>query len=75
MANSSTEAHEEVDSEDDDEDEIKTVEIRTTLPQPRSAAYAEFLHFLELGCSGSPADGYPSVLIVISTLPSSVSAP
>lgn len=37
-----------------------------------SEAYREFLQFLELGCAGSPVDGYPTVLVVLSTIPSSV---
>ena len=37
-----------------------------------SKAYHEFLQFLELGCSGSPLQGYPTVLIILSTIPSSV---
>ncbi|KAG6865555.1 hypothetical protein C0991_001559 [Blastosporella zonata] len=36
-----------------------------------SAAYQEFLHFLELGCSGTPLQGYPTVVIVVSTISSS----
>ena len=34
-----------------------------------SGAYQEFLQFLELGCSGSPIQGYPTVLVVLSTIP------
>lgn len=37
-------------------------------------AYKEFLGFLELGCNGSPALGYPIVMLVISSLPSEVSS-
>lgn len=37
-----------------------------------SAAYGEFLQFLELGCSGSPIQGYPTVIIILSTIPSDV---
>lgn len=58
----------------DDEDapkmpEKKTVPTMTAGPSP---AYREFLQFLELGCSGSPVQGYPAVLIILSTIPSSV---
>ena len=35
-------------------------------------AYHDFLQFLELGCSGSPVQGYPTVVIVLSTIPPSV---
>ena len=35
-------------------------------------AYREFLQFLELGCYGSPVQGYPTILIIVSTIPPSV---
>jgi len=38
-----------------------------------SLAYQDFLRFLQLGCSGSPVEGYPTVVIILSTIPSSVS--
>ncbi|KAH0834818.1 hypothetical protein J3R83DRAFT_10427 [Lanmaoa asiatica] len=34
-----------------------------------SEAYTEFLQFLELGCSGSPIEGYPLVLVVMAGIP------
>jgi hypothetical protein len=37
-----------------------------------SQAYQEFLQFLQLGCAGSPIQGFPIIVIVISTIPSSV---
>ena len=40
----------------------------------KPAAYADFLQFLQLGCSGSPIQGYPIVVIVLSTLSSPVSS-
>ncbi|KAK0191944.1 hypothetical protein F5146DRAFT_1102178 [Armillaria mellea] len=45
-------------------------------PPPLKArpAYDEFLRFLQLGCSGSPIQGYPTVVIIISTIPSSIFA-
>ncbi|EIW76996.1 hypothetical protein CONPUDRAFT_157270 [Coniophora puteana RWD-64-598 SS2] len=42
---------------------------RRQLPSP---AYTDFLSYLALGCAGSPIEGYPSVLIVLSTIPSSI---
>jgi hypothetical protein len=39
---------------------------------PPSVAYKEFLRFLELGCRGSPRQGYPALVIVLSTIPLSV---
>ncbi|KAH7921570.1 hypothetical protein BV22DRAFT_1096259 [Leucogyrophana mollusca] len=38
----------------------------------QSQAYREFLQFLELGCAGSPVEGYPMVVIILSTIPSSI---
>jgi len=38
-----------------------------------SLAYQDFLQFLQLGCSDSPVEGYPTVVITLSTIPSSVS--
>ena len=46
------------------------------VPMPKagpSAAYQEFLNFLALGCHGSPLQGYPAVVVILSTIPSSVS--
>jgi len=62
--------------EDDDDSDSDSEERGTNRPpaykgQP-SEAYREFLQFLELGCAGSPVDGYPTVLVVLSTIPSSV---
>ena len=41
---------------------------------PHSQAYIEFQQFLQLGCSGSPVQGYPTVVVIISTIPTSVSS-
>lgn len=38
----------------------------------KPVAYREFLQFLELGCSGSPHQGYPAVVVIVSTIPFSV---
>jgi E3 ubiquitin-protein ligase listerin len=38
----------------------------------QSIAYQEFLQFLELGCSGSPSQGYPTIVIILSTITSPV---
>lgn len=35
-------------------------------------AYDEFLDFLKLGCGGSPRQGYPAVLVIVSTVPNEV---
>lgn len=67
------------DNEDDDddnsenEDEGDGAKPKPTWTTSSSAAYQEFLQFLQLGCSGSPVQGYPVVLVVLSTIPSTVS--
>ncbi|KAK0229492.1 hypothetical protein EDD85DRAFT_130041 [Armillaria nabsnona] len=43
-------------------------------PSMARPAYDEFLQFLQLGCSGSPIQGYPTMVIIISTIPSSTFA-
>ncbi|KAJ7584094.1 hypothetical protein C8J56DRAFT_1005201 [Mycena floridula] len=65
------------DSESDNEEEEKkeeTDEVETPTAPKRSIAYAEFLQFLQLGCSGSPLQGYPAVVIILSTLSSPILA-
>lgn len=37
-----------------------------------SSAYREFLSFLGSGCAGSPLQGYPAVLVILSTIPKTV---
>ncbi|KAF8151620.1 hypothetical protein B0H34DRAFT_801324 [Crassisporium funariophilum] len=51
---------------DNEEDVAESEESR-----PNSRAYQEFLRFLQLGCSGSPQQGYPTVVLIVSTIPSS----
>ncbi|KAG8972288.1 hypothetical protein FRB90_010262, partial [Tulasnella sp. 427] len=42
------------------------------VPTARNVAYTEFLDFLKLGCGGSPVQGYPVVLIALSTIPEEI---
>lgn len=63
--------------QDDSENEGELHTEKQSQPQidslPRhTAAYSEFLQFLELGCSGSPTQGYPTIVVILSTIPSSV---
>lgn len=68
------------DAEEDDELGSDASDIERNLKEPvasssskqPSQAYQEFLRFLQLGCAGSPIQGYPITVIVISTIPSSV---
>ena len=62
----------EVENDNEPQHAAKTV-TSSSLPQKQaSQAYLEFLQFLQLGCSGSPLQGYPTVMIILSTIPSSV---
>jgi len=60
-------------SEAENDDEPQHA-VKAAIPSspPPSQAYLEFLQFLQLGCSGSPLQGYPTVVITLSTIPSSV---
>jgi hypothetical protein len=66
----------ESDEEDDGsdaEEEPKIQPASALVPRDRrSPGFANFLQFLELGCGGSPMQGYPAVILVISSIPSSV---
>ncbi|KDQ60057.1 hypothetical protein JAAARDRAFT_32435 [Jaapia argillacea MUCL 33604] len=65
----------EVDSEEsgsDEDEEPQEPPKASTGPSGGRESYREFLQFLELGCSGSPLQGYPTVLVILSTIPSSV---
>lgn len=65
--------HEDGDDSDSDSEEFET-KTTSTRKEHSSEAYREFLQFLELGCAGSPISGYPTVLVALSTIPSSVIA-
>jgi hypothetical protein len=62
---------EDADSEESDGGEEEHTESYAENPNS-SQAYQEFLIFLSLGCYNSPQQGYPSVVIILSTIPSSV---
>lgn len=57
------------DDESDDENDSDDEEPKTNPAPVTSKAFQEFLLFLELGCLDSPLQGYPPVLIVLSTIP------
>jgi len=61
------------DQSGDEEPEQKAADLSSAIPQ--SIAYQDFLHFLRHGCSGSPLEGYPAVIVVLSTISPSVSEP
>lgn len=58
------------DDDSDDEGELSTdVDTSTSY----SMLYNDFLNFLRLACGGSPLEGYPAVIVILSTLPPQVS--
>ena len=69
----------ELEREEPDEGEEKSESEGSDVEESKSApsvkpsiGYTEFLRFLERGCSGSPLQGYPTIVVIISTIPSSV---
>ncbi|KAL0570451.1 hypothetical protein V5O48_011508 [Marasmius crinis-equi] len=60
------------DPESDSEDEEDPKSQIQPQPPRSSSAYAEFLQFLQLGCGGSPIQGYPTIVIILSTIPSEI---
>ncbi|KAH8102265.1 hypothetical protein BXZ70DRAFT_63905 [Cristinia sonorae] len=71
-ATSSTENDEDEEGSDDEDESAPAKDSKSQ--ELLAKGYTEFLQFLELGCNGSPLQGYPAVLIVFSTIPSSVLA-
>ncbi|KAI0790522.1 hypothetical protein C8Q75DRAFT_762281 [Abortiporus biennis] len=66
---------EEDDEDEDSEDESHHVaQENSEKPSRVSHAYDEFLQFLELGCCGAPIQGYPTIIIVLVTIPPSILA-
>ena len=63
---------EECDTEDTNTKAKKLPPARAQSSLRPLCAYEEFLRFLESGCAGSPLQGYPAVIVVVSTIPSSV---
>lgn len=62
-------------SEDDNSDAEPDGRHLNQAPRPppsQSEAHREFLQFLQLGCYGSPAQGYPAIVVILSTIPPSV---
>ncbi|KAG6845000.1 hypothetical protein H0H87_001772 [Tephrocybe sp. NHM501043] len=68
------------DENGDEDSDSETSDVAADKPSTSSpltkpaTAYLEFLRFLELGCSGSPLQGYPTVVIILSTIPSCILA-
>lgn len=71
--------HQSNESESDEEDDASGAEEGpktqpASAPVARSPGFVDFLQFLELGCGGSPTQGYPAIIVIISSIPSSVRA-
>ncbi|KAH7909880.1 hypothetical protein BJ138DRAFT_1154228 [Hygrophoropsis aurantiaca] len=60
------------DEEESDNEGKGEMPTRDPANENQSQAYKEFLQFLELGCAGSPVEGYPTVVVILSTIPSSI---
>jgi hypothetical protein len=80
----SEDEHEEDDQDEDEQDSDEAANdasgsadaAHSDDPNPSaSEAYREFLQFLQLGCYGSPVQGYPAVLVVLASIPPTVSRP
>ena len=70
-----TENDSDEESDDSDaEDNSKQQPVAPVVQGGRSPGFADFLQFLELGCGGSPLQGYPAVLAFLHSIPSSVRA-
>lgn len=54
-------------------DDVKKATLTTNKATLGSKAYSDFLAYLQKGCNGSPNEGYPTVLVVLSTIPAEVS--
>lgn len=65
------ESDEDGDGSDMEDDVKKSLSEGVNITRP-SRAYQEFLGFLESGCAGAPLQGYPAVVVFVSTIPSSV---
>lgn len=66
-----------VDDERDDDDANAPDNIKSSNPPSSSmsigeVAYNNLLQFLQLGCNGCPVKGYPLIIIILSTIPSTV---
>jgi len=58
------------DDEEGDTQELASPEAVSL--SAKSPAYSEFLQFLQLGCYGSPVQGYQCIVVILSTIPNTV---
>ena len=75
-SNSTAEVNQNGDSSSDTEGQAEDNPVGVSLNNRESVAkslvYDKFLRFLELGCGGSPSQGYPTLVVILSTIPSEV---
>lgn len=60
------------DTEDQAEEHPDTASLNNCQSITQSIVYNKFLRFLELGCGGSPSQGYPALVVILATIPSEV---
>jgi hypothetical protein len=60
-------------SQTDEHPAAVPLDDREHITQP--VVYDNFLRFLELGCGGSPSQGYPTLVVILSTIPNEVRSP
>jgi len=60
------------DTEGQAEDNPVGVSLNNRESVANSLVYDKFLRFLELGCGGSPSQGYPTLVVILSTIPTEV---
>ncbi|KAG8915687.1 hypothetical protein FRC00_001212 [Tulasnella sp. 408] len=70
-ANKGKERHTGAAESSGDESEVDDEQQASSGPKV-NIAYTEFLDFLKLGCGGSPVQGYPVVLVALSTIPEEI---
>ncbi|KAH9959432.1 hypothetical protein BC827DRAFT_504162 [Russula dissimulans] len=67
-----SESDEEGDGSDAEEEPKAQTDSAPFANDRRSPGFVDFLQFLELGCGGSPLQGYPAVILILSSIPSSM---
>lgn len=73
VANTEDEESDEDDSEEENEESDEETKPKVLSPQESPKIfYNSFLRFLQLGCGGSPIQGYPTLIVILSTIPEEV---
>lgn len=64
--------HEDDDSDSNDGEDEVAPKSTETLRESSRFFYDSFLRFLQLGCGGSPIQGYSTLVVILSTIPPEV---